>query len=135
MKADTLAKRGILSGFTSRSWIDRAAVFVVAILSWHTLSATIVDPFWISSPTLVAERLWSITLNGDLLWHANATVWQAALGLVLGLFVGFAIGLFLVRYPRLAAALHPYTMGSTACRASPWRRCSSCGSASAFSPR
>ena len=111
MKADTPARRGMISGFKSRTWIDRAAVFVVALLLWHTLSATIVDPFWISSPTLVAERLWRITLNGDLLWHASATVWQAVLGLVLGLFVGFAMGLFLARYPRLAEALDPYIMG------------------------
>lgn len=97
--------------FTGRVWTDRLVVFIVCLVAWHLLSATIVDPFWISSPALVMERLWRITLNGDLFWHASATVWQAVLGLALGLVAGFAIGLFLARYPRLAAALDPYIMG------------------------
>lgn len=94
-----------------RVYGDRLVLFVGFMLAWHVLSSTIVDPFWISSPLMVVERLWRIILNGDLLWHASATVWQALLGLALGLVVGFASGLLLSRYPRLAAAVDPYVMG------------------------
>jgi len=90
---------------------DRVVLFVASIALWHVLSATLVDPFWISSPVLVAERLWRITVNGDLLWHASATVWQALLGLGLGLLVGVPLGLALARFTRLGAAVDPYLMG------------------------
>ncbi len=100
-----------LSWISVRTWLDRAALFVGSVLLWHVLSATVVDPFWISSPILVAERLWRIVANGDLVWHASATVWQALLGLALGLVVGFGLGLVLGRYARLAAAVDPYLMG------------------------
>ncbi|GJD48666.1 Riboflavin transport system permease protein RibX [Methylobacterium crusticola] len=94
-----------------RTIVDRTLLFVAALAGWHVLSGRVVDPFWISSPGLVAERLWRLALNGDLAWHAGATVWQALLGLGLGLCAGFAIGLLLGRSPRLAAAVDPYLMG------------------------
>jgi NitT/TauT family transport system permease protein len=109
--AATRPARPIFTAGKARIWADRLLVFVLSVAAWYALANTIVDPFWISSPDLVAERLWRITLNGDLWWHASATVWQALLGLALGLVVGFAIGLLLARYPRLAEALDPYIMG------------------------
>lgn len=98
-------------GANRRIWFDRIALFVFFVAVWQALSETVIDPFWISSPTMVVERLWRITLNGDLLWHTSATVWQALLGLGLGLIAGFALGLLLARYQRLATAVDPYLMG------------------------
>ena len=94
-----------------RVWVDRIALFVGAIALWQLLSSTIVGPFWISSPVMVAERLWSLTVSGMLFWHASATVWQALLGLVLGIVVGCAFGLVLHLNQRLAQASDPYIMG------------------------
>ncbi|MEP9375373.1 ABC transporter permease [Aquabacter sp. CN5-332] len=111
MTVEAESKPRSLPRLKLRVWGDRLALFVVSIVAWQVLSETVIDPFWISSPTMVAERLWRITLNGDLFWHASATVWQAVLGLFLGLVVGFAIGLLLARYPRLAEAVDPYLMG------------------------
>jgi NitT/TauT family transport system permease protein len=110
MSAEASKPRSLSRG-KFRVYGDRLALFVGFVLGWHVLSSTIVDPFWISSPLMVVERLWRIILNGDLFWHASATVWQALLGLGLGLVVGFGCGLVLSRYPRLAAAVDPYVMG------------------------
>lgn len=101
------------SAMSSRiqTYLDRLTLFVLAVAVWEVLSRTIVDPFWISSPLLVGERLYNLLASGDLFWHAKATIWQALLGLVLGLFVGVILGGFLTAFPRLARAVDPFLMG------------------------
>lgn len=94
-----------------QTYLDRLALFIAAVVVWELLSRTIVDPFWISSPLLVGERLYNLTLSGDLFWHARATIWQALLGLVLGLVAGVLLGGLLTALPRLARAVDPFVMG------------------------
>ncbi|RAI38385.1 ABC transporter permease [Rhodoplanes roseus] len=90
---------------------ERIAVVAAAIAVWELAARTVIDPFWISSPSLVGVRLWQLAVSGDLLWHAQATVWQALLGSALGLVCGVAIGALLARYSRVAAAVDPILMG------------------------
>jgi NitT/TauT family transport system permease protein len=90
---------------------DRLVIFSVFLGGWELLSRTLVDPFWISSPSAVAERLMKLVTNGDLLWHTIATVRQALLGLLLGIVVGTAAGALLARAPRLERVLDPFVMG------------------------
>ncbi|MBJ3776987.1 ABC transporter permease [Acuticoccus mangrovi] len=99
------------TGRRVRLWVDRTALFVAAVLIWQGLSGTVINTFWISSPVLVAERLWQLAVSGALVWHASATVWQALLGLLLGMVVGVVVGLALHVLPRLAEAADPYIMG------------------------
>jgi NitT/TauT family transport system permease protein len=94
-----------------RLWTDRATLFILGILAWQALSSFFLNPFWVSSPELVAIRLKDITLSGEIFRHASATVLQAVLGLLLGAVVGSLLGLFLYLRPRLAAAADPYIMG------------------------
>lgn len=94
-----------------RLWIDRIALLLVVLGAWQGLSGTMIDPFWVSSPLLVLERLWEVSLSGEIFWHTGATVWQALLGLALGAVVGCIVGLFLHFNPRLARAADPYIMG------------------------
>ena len=59
--------------------------FMLAVLGmWEALGAYVLDPFWSSRPSLIAERLWFLAKRGDLTWHVSATLTEAALGLVLG---------------------------------------------------
>lgn len=110
MATETIEKARFFSG-KIRIVLDRLALFAIAMLIWHVLANTIIDEFWISSPLLVAGRLWEIIANGDLVWHATATIWQALLGMGLGIVVGIAFGLVLASNDRLAAAFDPYVMG------------------------
>ncbi len=93
------------------AWGEKVLVFVLVVGAWEVLSRTIVDPFWISRPSLVAVRLWTLAMSGDLLWHTQTTVWQAVLGLIAGISGGIVGGVLLTRLPRLAAALNPLIMG------------------------
>jgi len=104
-------KRAALLSPKVQTYLDRLGLFIIAIVVWELLSRTVVDPFWISSPYLVGSRLYELAVSGDLLWHTRATVWQALLGLALGLVVGVALGGLLTAFPRLARALDPFVMG------------------------
>jgi NitT/TauT family transport system permease protein len=110
MITEVTEKPGFFSG-KLRVIVDRIALFVSAMLIWHVLANTIVDEFWISSPILVAQRLLEIIANGDLVWHATATIWQAMLGMALGIVVGIAFGLLLASNDRMKEAFDPYVMG------------------------
>ena len=119
-----------------RLGFDRLLILALVLGVWEILSRTIVDPFWISSPSAVVVRLAKLTANGDLVWHTVATVRQAVFGLALGILVGTAGGALLARARRVSNACSTRSSWvSTACRASRSRRCSSCGSASACSRR
>ena len=98
-------------GRTLRLAAERLGVVAVAVAIWEIAARTIVDPFWISRPSLVAERLYQMAVSGDLLWHAQTTVWQAMLGSALGLVCGVGFGAVLAYHPRLAAAVDPILMG------------------------
>ncbi|MBX9739556.1 MAG: ABC transporter permease [Beijerinckiaceae bacterium] len=94
-----------------RSLAEKTLAIVAVLGVWEILSRTVIDPFWMSRPSLVGARLWQLAVSGDLLWHTQTTVWQALLGLVMGLVAGVAGGVLLTRYPRMASALNPIVMG------------------------
>lgn len=94
-----------------RSAAEQIAVFGIVIAGWEALADTVIDPFWISSPRLVVARLWQLAQSGDLAWHAQATIWQALLGLGLGLICGVSGGVLLNRFTKLAVAVNPILMG------------------------
>jgi NitT/TauT family transport system permease protein len=96
---------------TLRLAAERAAIVVVLLGVWEIAARYFIDPFWISQPSLVGQRLYRLAVSGDLLWHAQTTIWQALLGALLGLVVGVGIGALLARYPRLAAMVDPILMG------------------------
>jgi NitT/TauT family transport system permease protein len=66
---------------------------------------------WISSPALIAERLWRLNTDGSLYVHTGVTVLQAFTGLTIGAVVGVAIGMLLGTLPRIAEAIDPFFMG------------------------
>lgn len=94
-----------------RGAAEKIAVVVGILAVWEILSRTVIDPFWVSRPSLVGARLWQLAVSGDLLWHTQTTVWQALLGLGMGLAGGVAGGILLTRFPRVANALNPIVMG------------------------
>ena len=87
-------------------------LFLLAVLAlWEAVSRTVLDPFWLSMPSLIAARLWTLGASGDLFLHAGVTLWQAFLGLALGLPVGVGAGIVLAASPRIAETVDPFLMG------------------------
>lgn len=96
-------------------------VFAVFLALWETLTRidwlaknTFIDPFFISRPSLVVERLYQWTLGSDagFIWpHLWATLYATLLGLVVSVATGFVVGLLLSQNPRVARVLSPFING------------------------
>jgi len=85
-------------------------LLTIAILFGWEISGRIVDPTWISAPSLIVLRLvrWAAE---DLAAHATTTITEMAMGLAIGLPAGVLAGIFLGRSPLLAALLRPIIVG------------------------
>jgi len=64
-----------------------------------------------STPTLVLQRLWTLTVNGDLWTNLVPTLEETFGGLALGLLIGIAGGILMARSRFAAAMLDPYVIG------------------------
>jgi NitT/TauT family transport system permease protein len=93
-----------------RLFLVRTLIAVVSVGAWQVLSSKM-GTIWISSPALIAVRIWQLHVNGSLYVHAGVTVLQAFTGLAVGAVVGIAIGMLLGTLPRLAEAIDPFFMG------------------------
>ncbi|WP_431285727.1 ABC transporter permease [Humitalea sp. 24SJ18S-53] len=90
---------------------DRVLLFAVILAAWESAGVFGVDPIWISRPSLIAERLWSLALTGELFRHAGRTVTEAGLGLTLAFVVGVPIGVAMARYKYANAVAEPLVLG------------------------
>ena len=68
------------------------------------------DPFWMSSPSLIGQRFVELLTDGSLLYHTGITLWEAFAGLVVGILVGIALGLVLGVSPRIGQIVEPFIM-------------------------
>lgn len=86
----------------------RLLLLAALLLAWHLMSVYLVDPFWISSPTAVLDRLSGWIFSGTLYGALVATVYATIVGFVLGGIAGAALGFVLGRSERLARLLDPF---------------------------
>lgn len=89
----------------------RVALVIGFLLVWELASGRLVPPLFISSPSVVAGKLWAIIANGKLAAHASYTAMHALAGFALGAAAGMIAGLALGRWHRLAEVLDPFLMG------------------------
>lgn len=84
-------------------------LIVLALLgAWQGLSGPVIDPFWVSSPLAIGERLLEWTRDGTLASNARATLLAMAIGLALGSIAGIATGFLLGRIRFLGDVLNPF---------------------------
>jgi len=68
-------------------------VGVAVLLSWQGLvSLKILDPFFVSRPTAIAQRVAAWTAGGSLWPHLATTLEEALLGLLIGAAMGISLG-------------------------------------------
>jgi len=100
----------------------RAAVFVwrvvlgaAALALWQTLvSLKILDAFFVSRPSDIAQRVAAWVVSGSLWRHLGTTLEESLLGLLIGSALGISFGFSLGRSPFLARILDPYIKGLNA---------------------
>lgn len=66
-----------------------------------------VSTFWISSPSLVAKRLWTWTTDGTLWPQLQTTLVEAGYGFLIGAGAGIVLGLFLGQLRQISSVLEP----------------------------
>ncbi len=97
---------------SGKTLLAQQVLFVIALLLvWEAAGLWLIDPFWSSRPSLIAQRLWLMAGNGDLWRHVVTTVSEAGLGLVMGAIIGVALGLAMARFTRSARVAEPLFMG------------------------
>ncbi len=106
--------------FGERSQVFAWQIFVMAVIlvPWEVLTRiewfqthTVLDPFFVSRPSLILLKLWDWTFGAQagFLWpHLASTLWATLLGFVIGSSTGFAAGLALSQYRFLNKVLSPY---------------------------
>lgn len=72
--------------------------------------AKLINPFWVSSPSLIGERTLKLLATGDLLRHTAVTMSEALAGLVAGMLVGSALGILIGASRTVGQVLEPFIM-------------------------
>jgi len=85
------------------------AVGVVALMLWQGLvSLKVLDPFFFSRPSDIIRRI-ATWMTGGMLWtHLAVTLEESLLGLIVGAFLGIALGFVFARSPLVARVFDPY---------------------------
>jgi NitT/TauT family transport system permease protein len=103
-----------------RIWIlvAQLAILGTILTAWQVLTGipwfrtnTFMDPFFISRPSLVIQKLydWTFGSQAGFLWpHLVSTVGATLLGLVIAVATGFLAGLVLSQNRTLAAVFNPF---------------------------
>jgi len=84
------------------------AAGIVFFAFWHLAAAIADSPLLIPSPALVWEGLVELWRRDELLQHGWASLSRLAVGLLLGVPVGAALGCAAGRWSKLDAALNPF---------------------------
>jgi len=95
-------------GHRRRVLLLRVAVGVGFLALWYGASGRWIDTLLISSPDLVAARLWRWTLDGTLWSNLSITLLATVLGFAIGCTAGFTLGLLFGRFTTLAEVFDPY---------------------------
>lgn len=84
-------------------------LFGFALLAlWELSSGRIIDPFWVSSPSLVFRYLWGVIADGSIFGHLAVTLYETFVGFFIGALAGIGLGFLLAQRETLAQVLDPY---------------------------
>jgi NitT/TauT family transport system permease protein len=107
----TLAPVGSSPGNGWRNTLWRLAILVSGFGIWEIAARMKwIDPYLISSPNAIAERLWSLARSGAMLGHIYVTAVETLLGFVIGAVLGVLLGMALALSPRFAVIIDPFVV-------------------------
>ena len=107
---DATAPEGTTDGALDRRRVilTRIAVIAAILGVWQLVISTgLVDPFWISSPALIAQELWHLVEGGTLVSDVAVTIYEALIAFVVSSALGIVCGLLLARSPFWDEVLAP----------------------------
>src|SRR4029077_885358 len=80
----------------------------VFLIAWQAASGTILDPFWVSSPSAIFRTVISWTLSGQLEYHLLVTFKETIAGFVLGAAAGVLLALLVGASDVLHRTVDPF---------------------------
>jgi NitT/TauT family transport system permease protein len=87
----------------------QAALGITVLTVWQTLvSLKVLDAFFVSRPSDIAQRIAQWIVTGSLWGHLAVTLEESLLGLLAGSALGISLGFSLGRSPMMASILDPY---------------------------
>jgi len=93
-------------------WALRVTVLAVVFGAWQLLATYVIDPFYYSKPSLIADRLWewfTVGTSKRSIWsNLSVTLQEAVYGFVLGAVLGVVLGILFGRARLLAEVLSPF---------------------------
>jgi NitT/TauT family transport system permease protein len=109
----------------SRKWLvygGRIVLLLALLLGWDYGARTL-GPLFFAPPVDTAERLWTLTLNGQMISDIMATMRVAMAGFAIAGVAGVILPFLLRRSPRTTEAVEPailFTMGIPKYALAPW---------------
>ena len=92
MKKDS--KRGAAP--SKRAVLAGQILFGIVLFGlWEFCSGRFFNAFWISRPSLIAQRIWELALSGKLWYHLGATLQEILIGLGAGMAIGVVLAIVL----------------------------------------
>jgi NitT/TauT family transport system permease protein len=88
-------------------FLGRVLLIGVLLAFWELAAGTIADEFFISRPTVVAQKFAALVMSGRLFFHGGITVVETLSGFVAGAAAGILAGLLLGRNEGLAKLFDP----------------------------
>jgi NitT/TauT family transport system permease protein len=94
----------------ARLFLYRLIFGLVLLALWEFSSGRLIDPFWISSPSLVFRYLYGVIADGTIFGHLAVTLYETFSGFFIGALFGIGLGFALGRRETLAQVLDPYVV-------------------------
>jgi NitT/TauT family transport system permease protein len=92
-----------------RKLLVPALTLTVLVLAWWAIAALGQYPtYLLPTPAGVAERWWSMLLDGSLLGHFGTTILEAGLGFLVALVLGVVLGYLISHVHVLERVINPY---------------------------
>jgi NitT/TauT family transport system permease protein len=85
----------------------RLLVLALIVAAWQAASGPLADPYFISSPSRIASDLWDGLAHGSLGKDVATTMYEAGVGLLVGMLTGTAVGLAFAVFPLAYRVLEP----------------------------
>jgi len=100
---------GVRGGSRAGVLASQLIVGLAALALWQTLvSLKVLDPFFVSRPTDIAQRISRWIASGTIWGHLAVTLEESLMGLVAGAALGIVSGFTLARSPFVASVFDPY---------------------------
>jgi NitT/TauT family transport system permease protein len=93
-----------------RLFTYRLILGLMLLTFWELSSGRLIDPFWVSSPSLVFSYLYKVIADGSIFGHLAVTLYETFAGFFIGAVFGIGLGFVLGRRETLAQTLDPYVV-------------------------